>query len=276
MLKVWTPCSDPLASIKMFVWDIDPVLVDFGSLEIRYYGILFSLSLFLAYLLARHMASKRGLSLVLLDSLVIYLVLGVIIGTRLGHILFYRLDYFLAHPVDIFKVWEGGLSSHGGAIGTLVAYLLFTWRHRKEVGLFDYGDIIVIVACIPTALIRLGNFMNSEIVGRPSDLPWAVVFPRYDEIARHPSQLYEFGIGLLLLAILYPLWRAKYRTASPGFFFGLFFMLYFAARFFVEFFKEYPLHENFLNLTTGQILSVPFFVFGLVILLLSRIKPPAR
>jgi len=247
------------------IWNIDPVLVQLGPLEIRYYGVFFALSLFLAYQLARSMVVKRKLSLDTLDALAVYLVIGLIVGARLGHIVFYDLSYYLAHPIQILKVWEGGLASHGAAIGLLIAYGLFLWRHKK-VKFFDYADLLVVVACIPVSMIRLGNFFNSELVGRATDMPWAVTFSRVDDLARHPSQLYEFGMGMLLFAILYPLWLKKYTSAKPGFFFGLFFMLYFALRFTVEFFKEFPLHEGFFNLTTGQMLSLPFFVVGVLML----------
>lgn len=250
------------------VWNIDPVLFTLGPLEIRYYGVFFALALFAAYSLARFLVQKRGLSLENLDSLTVYLVLGLIIGARLGHILFYELDYYLSNPVQILKVWEGGLASHGAAIGTLIAYGLFLWRH-KGVKFFDYADLIVVVACIPVSLVRLGNFFNSELLGRETDVPWAVVFERVDSVARHPSQLYEFGMGLILFAILLPLWLKTYKTAKPGFFFGLFFTLYFAMRFTVEFFKDFPLHENFFSLTTGQMLSLPFFILGVSILTYS-------
>lgn len=248
------------------IWNIDPVLLELGPLEIRYYGVFFALGLFLAYSLARFMVQKKNLSLEVLDKLAVYLIVGLIVGARLGHIVFYELDYYLAHPLQILKVWEGGLASHGAAIGLLIAYGLFLWRNKK-VRFWDYADPLVVVATLPVSLIRLGNFFNSELVGRVTDVPWAVTFTRVDELARHPSQLYEFGYGMVLFAILFPLWLKKYKTARPGFFFGLFFVLYFAMRFTVEFFKDFPLHEGFFNLTTGQMLSLPFFLVGAAVLI---------
>lgn len=248
----------------MLTWNIDPVLFSFGGLEIRYYGVFFAAGLMLAYLLARKMCLRKNLSVETLDDLCVYLILGLIIGARFGHILFYELDYYTAHPEQILKVWEGGLASHGAAIGTLFAYGIFLLRNKK-IKVFDYADIVVVAACIPVSFIRLGNFFNSEIYGRITDVPWAVTFTRIDNLARHPSQIYEFLMAMLIFTILLPLWFKKYKSVAPGFYFGLFFMLYFAARFIVEFFKEYPLHENFFNLTTGQILSLPFFLFGCII-----------
>lgn len=252
-------------------WNIDPVLLDLGPLEIRYYGVFFALGLYAAYSLARTMVKKQNLSLDVLDKLTVYLIIGLILGARFGHILFYELDYYLANPLQIIKVWEGGLASHGAAIGLLVAYGLFLWRNKK-IGMWDYSDILVVVATLPVSLIRLGNFFNSELVGRETDVPWGVVFSRVDDLTRHPSQLYEFAYGMLLFAILFPLWLRLRKTAKPGFFFGLFFVLYFTMRFTVEFFKDFPLHSGFLNLTTGQILSLPFFALGVAILIHSHAK----
>ncbi|QQR55173.1 prolipoprotein diacylglyceryl transferase [Candidatus Peregrinibacteria bacterium] len=251
------------------IWNIDPVLLHLGPLEIRYYGVFFALGLFLAYQVARQLVQKKDLSLEKLDSLTVYLIVGLILGARFGHIVFYELDYYLSNPMQILKIWQGGLASHGAAIGLLVAYALFLWRNKK-VKTFDYADIIVVVAALPISLIRLGNFFNSELYGRITDLPWAVTFSRIDNLARHPSQLYEFGMGALLFVILYPLWLKKNKDMNPGFFVGLFFTLYFAMRFTVEFVKEFPLHENFFNLTTGQMLSLPFFAVGLLILAHSK------
>lgn len=252
----------------MLTWNLDPVLLDLGPFELRYYGLFFAGSLFLAYLLARHMVKLKKLSVDRLDELVIYLVLSLVIGARLGHVFFYEWDYYKANPEMILQIWRGGLSSHGAAIGVLVGYGLFLWRNKVKI--FDYADIVVVAAALPVAFIRLGNFFNSEIVGRPTDLPWGVVFERVDSIARHPSQLYEFFMGLIILALLYPLWLHTYKKQKPGFFFGLFFILYFSLRFLVEFVKEYPLHEDLLNLTTGQLLSLPFILVGLIVLLIPR------
>jgi prolipoprotein diacylglyceryl transferase len=257
----------------MLTWGVNPVLIDFGPIEIRYYGVFFAIALMLAYYLGRKMVLQKKLSLDMFDSLTFYLVLGLIIGARFGHILFYELDYYLANPAQIIKIWQGGLSSHGATIGVILAYGLFLWRNRKnKVRFFDFADIIVIITCIPAALVRLGNFFNSELVGRPSDAPWAVTFERVDMVARHPSQIYEFLMGAVIFLILYSLWALKYgkrfkakifKNISPRLFVGLFFVLYFAGRFTVEFFKYFPLHENFFNLTTGQILSLPFLVVGI-------------
>ncbi len=247
----------------MITWNLDPVLLDLGPLEIRYYGLFFALGLFFAYTLARHMAKQKKLSLDKLDTLVVYLIAGLILGARFGHILFYSLDYYMANPEQILQIWNGGLSSHGAAIGVLLAYGLFLLQNKK-IKFFDYADIIAIVTTIPVIFVRMGNFFNSEIVGRVAEnLPWAVTFERVDQLPRHPSQIYESLLGVLILAVLYPLWKKKHKSAKPGYFAGLFFILYFGTRFLVEFVKEYPLHSG---LTTGQWLSIPFVAIGLWIL----------
>jgi phosphatidylglycerol---prolipoprotein diacylglyceryl transferase len=249
----------------MLTWNIDPVLLNIGPLEIRYYGLFFALGLFGAYSVARQFCKKKKLSLDLLDTLGVYLIIGLIAGARFGHIVFYELDYYLANPELILQVWKGGLASHGAAIGILIAYALFLWKHKK-VKFFDFADILVVGAAIPVSTIRLGNFFNSEIVGRATGSDWGVLFERVDDVVRHPSQLYEFGMGAILFVTLYALWIKYNKKVKPGFFFGLFFVIYFAMRFTVEFFKEYPLHEGALNLTTGQLLSLPFFLLGLGVL----------
>ena len=254
----------------MLTWNIDPVLFEFGPFEIRYYGIIFALALLLAYFLLRHICTQKKLSIELLDEGFLFAVLGLIIGARFGHIVFYNLDYYLSNPLQIIKVWEGGLSSHGAAIGAFIAYLIFLWKNKKShksLKFFSYLDPMAVAATIPIGLVRLGNFFNSEIVGRPSDLPWAVTFPRVDDIARHPSQIYEFLIGLFLFLVFFSFHKKKQK---PGFFFGLLLTLYFPLRFLVEFFKEYPSYDWAFNLTTGQLLSIPFFLIGLTLLLKQR------
>jgi len=287
----------------MFTWDLNPVLLHAGPLEIRYYGVFFALALGLAYSLGRKMVEQKKLSVALFDELALYLIIGLVAGARFGHILFYELDYYLANPTQIIKVWQGGLSSHGATIGVILAYALFLWKNRlgrkkihghKEpaVKFFDFADIIVIVTCIPASLVRIGNFFNSELVGRVTNVEWGTIFARVDELPRHPSQLYEALMGAVIFVILYLLWTRKYgwpwektvadkrsiigkktwlanlltHLLTPKLFVGLFFVLYFAGRFCVEFFKDFPLHEGFFNLTTGQILSLPFLILGIAML----------
>ncbi len=253
------------------VWNIDPVLIHLGPIAIHYYGICFALGLLGAFTVIQKLVREKGLSENKFEELAIYLIAGVIIGARFGHIAFYELDYYWANPLQIFAVWKGGLARHGAAIGLLLSYALFLWRNPK-LRFFDYADLVVVGACIPISLIRLGNFFNSELVGRTTELPWGVIFERVDTLTRHPSQLYEFAYGALLFLILYPLWWSMHKKVHAGFFFGLFFTLYFIMRFSVEFVKDFPLHVNFFSLTTGQILSLPFFILGVGVLSRSIVQ----
>ena len=243
------------------IWNINPVLFELGPFEIRYYGIFFALSLVLAYSLGRKMCRIKKLNLEDFDQLVFYLVVGAILGARFGHILFYNLSYYIESPLSILKIWEGGLSSHGGGLGLLLAYFLFL-KFKKKIKFSDHGDILSVLMAFPIIFVRLGNFFNSEILGRTSDLPWAIEFSRIDNISRHPTQLYEALIGLILLATLYPLWKKNWKSWSAQKFVGIFFTLYFGLRFLSEFTKDLAIQEGLLNLTTGQLLSVPFVLTG--------------
>ena len=199
------------------------------------------------------------------DTFVIYLLIGFIIGIRLGHFIFYNFDTFKLNPLAVLNIFKySGFSSHGGAIGLIVAGLLFIKKY-KGIKFFDYADIISVCATIPIATVRLGNFFNSEIVGKVTSVPWGVVFTKYDGFLRHPSQIYEFLIAIFLFFILFPTWLKKHKVVRPGFFFGLLLTLYFAMRFVIEYTKEFPVYSS-LNLTTGQILGIPFFMAGVVAL----------
>jgi phosphatidylglycerol---prolipoprotein diacylglyceryl transferase len=262
------------------IWEIDPVMLEIGSIQIHYYGLFFAVSLLLAYIFAHYMCRKSKLDTDKLDELFIFAIIGLLIGARFSHILFYNLDFYAANPTEMLKIWQGGLSSHGGGVGAFLGFLAFIWHNRDKAKPFakqilsPYLDILAVVASFPIAFVRLGNFFNSEIVGRPSDLPWSVIFPRVDEVSRHPSQIYEFLIGAAIFAILFTLWKKNHkkseqkssRKSPTGFFLALLLTLYFTARFLVEFAKEYPTHSWALEMTTGQILSLPFLATGIYML----------
>ena len=205
------------------------------------------------------MASSSG-------SLLTHLVLGTLVGARLGHCLFYEPAYYLSHPVDILKIWEGGLASHGGAAGVLIALWLYSRKHSDQSYLWLL-DRIAVPAALGGALIRVGNLLNSEILGLPTDVPWAFVFARVDQIPRHPVQLYEaavYAVTFVTLLIIYRRLRAK---TPEGLLLGLLLVAIFTARFFLEFFKErQSAYGEDLPLSVGQWLSVPFVVVGVVLL----------
>lgn len=242
---------------------IDPVIVQIGPLALRWYGLMYLLGFVAGYLLIVHLARLRGLSLRREDAadLLFYCVLGVILGGRLGYVLFYNPLHFLGHPWEIFAVWEGGMSFHGGLLGVVAAAL---WGVRKKrLPTLLTGDILVTAAAPGLGFGRLGNFINGELWGKVTEVPWGMVFPGGGLLPRHPSQLYQaFLEGLVLSLVLYGLHR---RGARPGVPFFTFFTLYGGFRFLVEFFREPDAHLGYLwgGATMGQLLSLPMIAVGI-------------
>ncbi len=179
----------------------------------------------------------------------------MVVGARLGHIVFYDLAYYMANPLDIFMIWEGGLASHGAAIGVFVAYLLWIWVHKKKFSL--YSDLIVIGFPVAAGFVRIGNFFNSEIVGRPTNGSWGVVFERLrEDFPRHPSQLYEAGLSFAIFAVLLVVYLKCFKKLPPLFILFLYVGLYFITRFFVEFWKARHVLDYEIPLSMGQWLSI--------------------
>ena len=242
---------------------IDPVIFHVGPLAVRWYGLMYLLGFGAAYLLIRHLSRLRELSLSKdgVSDLLFYLVLGVIVGGRLGYILFYNLGQYLSHPLEIFAVWQGGMSFHGGLLGVFAATVIFC--RRRKLPILLTGDILVTSATIGLGLGRIGNFINAELWGRVTDLPWGMVFPGGGPLPRHPSQLYEATLeGLLLFLILYLLNRRKVAEGVPFF---CFFIGYGLFRFLVEFVRQPDAQLGFLwwGATMGQLLSLPMMLFGI-------------
>lgn len=256
---------------------IDPVAFQIGWIVIRWYSLAYIFGLVGAWMLARKMSriSDSTFTVLKIDDFLIWATAGIILGGRLGYVLFYNLNYFLEFPLQILALWQGGMSFHGGLLGVVVATLLFA--HKKKISPFVMGDIIVCVAPIGLFLGRLANFANGELFGRVSHaVPWVMVFPNGGEEPRHPSQLYEaFAEGALLFLILNALWWfvPKYR-ARPGFMTGLFFVLYGIFRFVLEFFREPDAHLGFILGPTsmGQLLCVPMVLFGVWLMMKSSPK----
>lgn len=249
---------------------IDPVLIHLGPLAIRWYGLMYLFGFLAAYGLICHLARLRNLPL---DSdsaadLLFYGAVGVVAGGRLGYVLFYNPGWYLNHPLEAFAIWQGGMSFHGGLLGVVAAALLFC--RRRQLPVLLTGDILVTAATVGLCLGRLGNFINGELWGRPTDLPWGIVFPGAGPEPRHPSQLYQaFLEGLVLFAFLYWLHRRQVRCGVP--FFG-FFVGYGVLRFLVEFVRQPDEHLGFLwgGATMGQLLSIPMIVFGVAGLIWVR------
>lgn len=250
-----------------FVFDLDPILLRLGPVQIRYYGLIFALTVSIAFVFWRGQMLRGGYSPKIVADFFLWGLAGVLIGARLGHCLFYEPAYYLSHPFQMFFFWKGGLASHGATIGIVIALFIFARKHHIKV--IELMDRFTMSAAVGAAGIRLANFFNSEIVGRQTDLPWAVRFIYYDNgaVARHPSQLYEFALGIFVLVALYMTDRFAHREKRPlGLMTGMFFTLYFAGRFFVEFFKEYQVFENSF-FTMGQLLSLVPFLCGVCLLI---------
>ena len=250
--------------ISSIFWNVSPEIMKLGPFSLRWYGLLFALAFVFGYLILNKIYNLEKKSQADLEQLSIYVILGTVIGARLGHCLFYDPAYYLSHPIEIIKVWEGGLASHGAAIGILIAIYLVSQK-QKDKSMLWILDRLVIVVALGGALIRLGNLFNSEIIGRPADVPWAFIFARVDDIPRHPSQLYESIFYLITFAVLYFTYLRTNKKTLPGYLFGLAIVMIFGFRFIVEFLKENQSpFEKGMILDMGQILSIPFIIAGLI------------
>lgn len=265
-------------------WNTDPEMFRInGSVPVGYYGLLFAIGILLAFAIVKRIYTKEKVPLKDLDNLLIYVVIGIMLGARLGHCLFYEFDYFIKHPLEIFlpitKV-DGeyqfggyrGLASHGGGIGVLIAVILYSRKYKVPV--LWLLDRMAIAIPVTAAFIRFGNFMNSEIYGKPTNGNWGVIFVRDDLVPRHPTQLYEAFSYLLIFVALYLLYRSKAVAKYNGVIFGYFLILLFSARIIIEFFKEnQEAFEDGMALNMGQLLSIPFIIAGIVLVIK---KQPAR
>lgn len=253
-------------------WDIDPALVSWEGFEIRFYGLLFATGFVLGYYIMQHIFKKERIPLKELDLLTTVVVIGTIVGARLGHVFFYEPQFYLANPSEIYKIWHGGLASHGGAIGILLALIYFNRKSTKKSYLWIL-DRLSIATALAGGFIRLGNLMNSEIIGETTNVPWAFIFERIDMLPRHPTQLYE-AIGYFIIAfVLFMIYRKYHEKTPRGRILGWFFILIFTYRFFVEFLKvnQVPF-ENNIPLNMGQWLSIPFVMAGIILLFYSHRK----
>jgi prolipoprotein diacylglyceryl transferase len=254
-------------------WGPSPEIFSIGSIHIRYYSILFVSGFIIGYYIFLRFFKREGLPVDILDKL-LYLLLGAaVVGARLGHCLFYEPEYYLARPLEILKVWQGGLASHGGAIAILLAMWWFVKKYGRKYR-FDFlwiMDRLGIATALAGALIRLGNLMNSEIYGNPTTLPWGFIFTlRGETVPKHPTQLYESLSYLLLFVILMLLYYKVLPKLKRGTLFGLFLIGLFTARFFIEYVKEPQVaFEQGMALNMGQLLSLPFIICGIALVFWS-------
>jgi phosphatidylglycerol:prolipoprotein diacylglycerol transferase len=252
------------------------VALALGPLQIRWYSLAYITGIIVGWWLILKELERPGAPMARrhADDFVFYATLGVLLGGRLGYVLFYRPGFYLSHPVEMLKLWEGGMSFHGGALGVIFAIFLFC--RRNGLSWLRVADYIATVTPIGLFFGRLANFVNGELWGKATDVPWAIVFPGGGDVPRHPSQLYEAGLeGLLLFVILQTLfWKSPEARYKPGFLGGMFVLLYGCFRFFVEFFREpdeqLEAFARATHLHMGQWLCVPMILFGLYLVLTAK------
>ncbi|MCW9065588.1 MAG: prolipoprotein diacylglyceryl transferase [Ignavibacteriaceae bacterium] len=245
-------------------WSVSPEIFHLGPVSVRYYGFLFAMAFVAGYFIMTWVFKKEGRPQPDLEQLSVYMIFGTVIGARLGHCLFYNPVYYLSNPVEIIKVWEGGLASHGAALGILIAIYLFS-KKKKNYSMLWVLDRVVIVVALAGTFIRLGNLFNSEIIGIPTDVSWAFIFTAVDDLPRHPAQLYESIAYFIFFLILLFVYYKGFEKNRNGLLFGLFLVLVFTFRFFVEFLKENQSgFEAGMALDMGQLLSIPFIITGFI------------
>ncbi|TAJ10289.1 prolipoprotein diacylglyceryl transferase [Marinilabiliaceae bacterium JC017] len=261
---------------NVITWNVDPEIFALGPFSIRYYGLFFAISFYLGYKMIEKMFQVEKVPIEWVEKLFVYVVVATVVGARFGHVFFYGWDYYSQNPGEILKVWHGGLASHGGAIGIVVAILIFSKKVSKRSPIWVLDRLVVPVA-LAAFFIRMGNLMNSEIIGVASDLPWAIKFLRASvadpQTPRHPAQVYEALSYLVIFAgIFYAYWKTN-ASQKRGLLFGIFLVGVFTARFFIEFVKEnQEAFEEGMSLNMGQLLSIPFVLAGLYFIFKSLKK----
>lgn len=264
--------------LNYITWTADPALITIFGREIRWYGLMFAIGFWIGYKIVEKMFIQEKLNIKWLDSLFLYVMGGTIIGARLGHCLFYGWDYYSAHPIEILKIWEGGLASHGGAIGIIIAIYIYSKKVTHRSMLFTFDRLVVPVALVG-AMIRIGNLFNHEIYGHATDVPWA--FRYIDNLHQwkqgaapiftapsHPTQLYEAFTYILVFVLLMYLYFKKEAWKKEGLIFGIFLNGIFLTRFFIEFIKNnQEAFEADMIINMGQILSLPFIITGIYLII---------
>tara|TARA_Y100001970_G_scaffold193919_1_gene235747 strand:- start:1791 stop:2561 length:771 start_codon:yes stop_codon:yes gene_type:complete len=248
----------------MFINNFDPVAIDIFSFEIRWYSLAYVIGILFGWIIAKKIFIQNIEIKNKFDDYITYLILGIILGGRLGYILIYNFNFYLNNPLDIFKIWQGGMSFHGGLIGIILASIIFAKKNNQD--FFLYTDIVALVAPIGIFFGRIANFINSELYGSITNVPWAVTFIQVDNAPRHPSQLYEALLEGLVLFLILNYFKNKFLD-KPGLISGLFLIIYSVFRFFAEFYRipDEQLGYIFLNLSMGQVISLIFMLSGLIL-----------
>ena len=249
----------------MFINNFDPVAFQIMSFEIRWYSLAYILGIIIGWILCKKILIKNPDINQKFDDYITFIIIGIILGGRLGYVLFYNLNYYTSNIVDIFKIWQGGMSFHGGLLGIIFASILFAKKNNQDT--FIYTDLISLVAPIGIFFGRLANFVNSELYGKVTDVPWAVTFIQVDNLSRHPSQLYEAIFEGVILFVLLLYFRNKNYLERPGLISGLFLIFYSIFRFCIEFFRVPDEQIGYLifNLSMGQIISLIFIIIGSIL-----------
>ena len=251
----------------MFINNFDPVAIQIFTLEIRWYSLAYIIGILFGWILSKKVFISDSNLKDKFDDFITFLILGIIIGGRLGYVFFYNFEYYFNNPADIFKIWQGGMSFHGGLIGVIIASIWFSKKNNQNA--FDYLDIVSLVAPIGIFCGRLANFINSELYGIETNMPWAVKFVQVDNLFRHPSQLYEAIFEGIILFLILIYFRKKGFMKIPGFISGLFLIFYSIFRFLIEFFRapDEQLGYLFFSLTMGQIISFIFLMIGIYLII---------
>ena len=247
----------------MFINNFDPVALEIFSLEIRWYSLAYIIGIILGWYLAKKYFVNKNIS-TKFDDYITYIIVGLILGGRFGYVLFYNFNFYLNNPTDILKIWQGGMSFHGGVLGIIVASIIFAKKENDNV--FEYLDVVALVSPIGIFFGRIANFINSELYGSITNVPWAVTFIQIDNFPRHPSQLYEALLEGIVLFFLLIYFKNKFLN-KPGTISALFLIFYSIFRFFIEFYRvpDEQLGYIFINLTMGQIISLIFLLSGIIL-----------
>lgn len=268
--------------LDYIVWDWNPTIIDW-PVTVRWYGLMFAIGFTIGYWIVAKIFKHEGAPESWLGTLLLWVAAGTIVGARLGHVFFYAWDYYSQHPVEILYVWEGGLASHGGTIGIIIAVILFSIITTKRSPIWTFDRLVIPIALVG-ALIRLGNLFNSEIFGHATDLPWGFMFINSPEWRMmypgqpcHPTQIYEALCYLALFVLLMWMYWKKNAEKRPGLIFGVFFIILFSSRFLIEFIKnDQEPFEADMVLNMGQWLSVPFIIIGVLLVIMAMRRPPVR
>lgn len=262
--------------LNYITWDANPILID-SFVQVRWYGLMFAIGFWIGYNIMYKIFRHEGAPERWLGILFLWVAAGTVIGARLGHVFFYEWDYYSMHPSKILAIWEGGLASHGGTIGIMIAVILFSIITTRRNPLWTFDRLVIPIALVG-AMIRFGNLMNSEIYGHPTTLPWGFIFVRgneYPGLPCHPTQLYESACYLALFVLLMWMYWKKNAERRPGLIFGVFFTVLFSCRFLIEFVKNPQVgFEANMTLNMGQLLSIPFILIGIGLIIYSMVRPP--